>query len=928
MQVEALQWERFSLFYGPWAFASIAKAEDNLYIFGGVQSQSSRPNNSTFVFSLLTHNWAKLEGSFEMFKLAPGSFVSSEGIYSFSGLNPDSMSINSEVNFFSFESKSWTTLQGGLEVTDYSSVQNGTNFYLFGGRGPKGLRNSLLVFDQDSNEFDTLVPEYANPGSRNHASLATVSKFLLLFGGSSGQAKFNDLWKYDLAEARWEQIQTQGKSPSPRSHAGIAYEGDVLVVWGGQGEEAYLNDAFLYSFSASTWFELPAPVFTPNQRFGLCLALSFPSLYLFGGSSYDGSEGNLLVFDFETETYQVDEERVNFDAGFNQHCELVKSEGELLLYVVLGASDLDKPLGYIQKYSFSSRTWKLLFSFENPALNRSDSVVKIVQDKVYVFGGVTRGGRVSQRLTVINLVSRRYEDFEVGTRAEAVSSATCYVASKLYGYGGGRAFAGFLIPESSSSAFFHLNLNQIENKALKAFCSPGSYVKAGKCEFCPAGTYNELYGQSACLGCPEGTENVYLGGSSRRQCTPCNAGFYSNSSGQSRCLKCPESYSCPVGSTYYSLDSKADSTSTDQPGALSRQTAEATRIGALIQMAVIVVGAVVLLILFTTEKTRKIVITIDIYNQLHNYQLDVIMYFRKTFCGSVFSMIFIILALILLIQTLILYFMDNTAEEKSLIPMVILQERVDNFYSDMTVQVDLFNYGGVCTEASSCSNSILFDDYNLDYDSSQIACSASETSCSIKLELSNCKASPGSKIEISLRDPNAFSSSIKVRYESGSSIPDKSSSITAELVAEQGKMFRGKDATVFSYTLTPSLFDFDGSEKTGYHVALKSNPSAGSTISPAEFAYHDYQFITLLLTEDINSLFIFRYTIYTAILLIMALIGSVVGIMKILGGAMAFVESNSLAQQAKRQRNSRLQGLKDNRKTALNNLTTDEDKLH
>jgi hypothetical protein len=152
--------------------------------------------------------------------------------------------------------------------------------------------------------------------------------------------------------------------------------------------------------------------------------------------------------------------------------------------------------------------------------------------------------------------------------------------------------------------------------------------------------------------------------------------------------------------------------------------------------------------------------------------------------------------------------------------------------------------------------------------------------------------------------------------------------MTAELVAEDGKMFRGKDPTIFSYTLTPSLFDFDGSEKTGYHVALKSNPSPGSTIGPTEFAYNDYQFITLLLTEDINSLYIYRYTIYTAILLIMALIGSVVGIMKIIGGGMAFVESNYLNQKVKHERNNKLQGLKDNRKMALNNLTTEEDKLH
>lgn len=908
--------------------ASLAKANENLYLYAGVYIKSSKANNSTFIFSLETQKWTKAGSSFEMFKLAPGSYVSAEGIYSLSAMDAGSMEINSDLNFFNLESQTWTTLQGGMEISDYSYIQADSDFYIFGGRRRKSLTNSLISFNSTLAEFKTIVPEYPNPGSRNHASMATISNFLFLFGGTSGSSKFNDLWSYDLVTSKWAKLQTQGKAPSPRSHAGIAYQGDVLVIWGGQGQDSYLNDGFLYSFSSNTWLELPSPVFKPNQRFGLCLTLSFPSLYIFGGSSYDGSEGNLFKFDFETETYSKTEAKVNFEAGFNQHCELVKSNEQLFLYAVLGTADYDKPLGYIEKYSFDEKTWSKVFSFKNPAMNRSDSVVKIIGSKAYVFGGTSRGGQVSQRLTVINLISQDYADYEVPATAAVLSSGSCYMKNYLYSYGGGSAFAGFSVPASSSSVFFHLDLSSVENKFLKAFCSPGTFIKSGKCEFCPAGTYNELYGQSACLECPAGTENVYLAGNSRRQCTPCKQGFYSNLTGQSRCLKCPESYNCPVGSSSYSAEARSDYTSTDQPGALKRRTAEADRIGALIQMAVIIVGAVVLLILFTTEKTRKIVITIDIYNQLHNYQLDVIMYFRKTFCGSVFSMIFIILALILLIQTLILYFMDNTAELKSLIPMVILQERVDNFYADMQVKVELFNYGGTCTEASACSGYILFNDYNLEYDSSEILCGKSETSCSISLKFYNCKASPGSRIEILLKDPNAFSSSIKVKYESDSSIPDKTSSMTAELVAEDGKMFRGKDPTIFSYTLTPSLFDFDGSEKTGYHVALKSNPSPGSTIGPTEFAYNDYQFITLLLTEDINSLYIYRYTIYTAILLIMALIGSVVGIMKIIGGGMAFVESNYLNQKVKHERNNKLQGLKDNRKMALNNLTTEEDKLH
>jgi len=81
----------------------------------------------------------------------------------------------------------------------------------------------------------------------------------------------------------------------------------------------------------------------------------------------------------------------------------------------------------------------------------------------------------------------------------------------------------------------------------------------------------------------------------------------------------------------------------------------------------------------------------------------------------------------------------------------------------------------------------------------------------------------------------------------------------------------------------------------------------------------------LSVSRDINALYIVRTTIYTETLLVMALIGSIMGVMRMIGGAMSFVESNYLAQKAKQENNNKVKKLEDNRKLPLKNLVTEED---
>ena len=144
-------------------------------------------------------------------------------------------------------------------------------------------------------------------------------------------------------------------------------------------------------------------------------------------------------------------------------------------------------------------------------------------------------------------------------------------------------------------------------------------------------------------------------------------------------------------------------------------------------------------------------------------------------------------------------------------------------------------------------------------------------------------------------------------------------------MAESGKLFKGPDPTTFYFSLIPSLFEDDSSEKTGYHVTSQAASVPGTSIPPDQFGIASYQYVLVSVSSDNNSLYTERKMIYTLFLLIMALIGSVVGMMNIIGGAMSFVESQYLARKTAYDKGQKNQKLKDNRKMALKNLTTEDD---
>ena len=901
---------------------------EKLYTFGGV-NEDKIGFSDLIVYSLGEDTWSLVETEDFKAKTLFSGGAYKDTLFALSGWDESTYTISAEIQSLTPSTKTtWTGSElEDIPLVNYASTQSDSIIYIFGGRSEASISNSLLKLDLDGNSVTVLSENFENPGVLKYSSMVVVQRKIILFGGERYGKKNSDLWVFDLETEAWELEMTIGNTPSPRSHAGITAQGDVVVILGGQGEFNLLNDLYLFNFKTKRWIMLePESILRPNQRYGPCVSIDLPKIYIFGGKSNEGISSVLWEYNTEDNTYTILETNTKFESGFGQYCEIFKENQKSSLFLAFGTGNIDNPLGYVYSYDLDEGVWSELYQVENFKFNRSDAIVKKVSKYLFVVGGQTWDRETYNSIQVFNYEDGKVEEISESLDKPVYAPAYTYVGDQLFVYGGGGVYGSILLSYQASSEFFKFSLRESCTDC-NILCSPGTYFSAlDTCTPCKKGTYNDQYGASECEKCPEGTENNVLGASSERQCYPCQEGFYTSSKGTAQCLKCLESYSCPVGSKSVYSSNITDSISSDQPAILKRNTAEADRIGSSIRTAVIIFGIFILLILLFTEKTRAIIKSIDTYNALHNYQLDVPMYRRKTFFGSVFTMIFIIIALVLVIQTLILYFMDNLSESKRLIPIVILEDTVDNFQADFDVKVTFYNYGGECSnDDEECVSDFEVTLNMISRESYSLSCKKSGNNCVFTLKCYTCEVNVESSILFALREPFSYSTAVGVKFTSDSSIPNEQSIISAVKAADSGSLFRGPDPTIFYFSLIPSFFEDDDGKKTGYHVTTQATPDAGSMIIPEQFSYTSYQYVLLSVSRDLNALYTLRLITYSLFLLIMALIGSVIGIMNVIGGAMSFVESNYLERKAKKERNDKNEKLMENRKMALKNLTTEDD---
>ena len=777
------------------------------------------------------------------------------------------------------------------EIDQYGSMKSvifNNTVVVFGSTTDLGNEIMITHFD---NYNTYIIDNYIKPNSRIASSLNPINSILCVFGGYDSKMYYNDLWTFDIITNKWDYIIYTGNSPSARAYHAAVSSGDLLLIFGGESKLGLTNDMFIYNLFNNSWTQvIPWTPTVPSSRKGSCMMFNISVAYIFGGENYVSSMGELWKYDFIKNEYTL-VSTSGISVAYS-NCHIINDTIN-----IYGGYDISWSSGSSNcfSYNLTENSWNNIDS--NTCYCTFQGYCMKLEDTFISFGGALYYCQTNSQDYVVNSQGMQPRNESLCP----VAGGFAYYQSKLFFFSGAAYnLQGVCNFYDTSDDFGYIDIWEMYQIPL-IVCSPGTYWNNSGCALCPMGTYKEGYNyDSSCTPCGPGKFNPNIGSNSKKQCYPCFTGTYTDHSGAYLCLSCPWYYNCNAGTYMLHNHIPNYSRTNIQPMKysqtdFSQQIFLFQLIFGLSMFSLIIIG-----ILFYGEKLTKI----DMFMSSHSYELNSSIILIKTRLGGIFSLIFIVVAIILIITSILLYSLQNIAELKVLQPLPVIRNEVNNFYADIEIVSEFENYGDICESNFDCPWEITVTAENFDVLNESYTCHQVGSSCFVTFLCTNCVIGPQAYVEFAFQSTYNYASGININVTSTSSIPESNSSVFSSLTPQANQVYSGPIDSSFSFLVTPSLFisyvsDFK-SNITGYHITESSAPLPGSTFYVTELANSLRLGLTVYLTQSDSGLYTERYHPQSFTLFISSILGSVAGILGVSRFMMRAFEYNFINFTKKR----------------------------
>lgn len=869
-------------------------------------------STSTFVYDLESFTWSKLElnNEFDHRTYASSALIGSEmfiiyGYSAYEGMDVESIQKLDLLTLIEWENVS---IGDDLAIVrdSFASSLYSDKIYLSAGyiTSTSETLNDLIQINPSENSFSILADSQDLPSSRMLHSMEVINGQLYIFGGLTDSGLTNELWKFDVESEVWSTVEVQGTSPVARSSHGCDSAGDIMVIWGGLGETGFLSDMHYYNALTNRWTEITVSGTKPSARKGACVEVSLPYVFIFGGQTSEGCSNDLWVYHAGNNMYTLYQQKESEVLPVMMSlCDSEIVDGHIIFYTYTGSTTGEAPVMNLRQFNLTTGKWVSLSDEEPYDMLRTNPLGQKLGKDFIVIAGQSWSTDAWRNIILLEKYGQGYrfvDDVDKMIEEYIWGSAFTYYKNFIYSHGGGTQIGVSIRPTVPTGKFFYLNITlicEILDNRCSATCSPGTYLNTDNvCELCEKGTYAEGFGNTNCIKCPSGTYNMYNGANSLEQCYPCPEGYFNNIEGKSICLACPPGYSCPSGSKKPSFSGFESDIISDQPSSYSKNTKASKAAMAIwyyVFLALILL--MLLIILIFRNKVIPLIVKLDIFTDGHNYNENLPLMLKKTIIGGSFTLIFILVALLLIISRIINFEYNNITENKTLIPLVIIYDEVSAFQSDIYMKLNLLRYGGTCKEVDGETNKTLtFYTVNIRGKFEQTSAKVSDLDCEIEYFCSKCSLDAGAYFYFSAKEKTSYASALSLNITAESSIESSKSSLYFLLKTPENSIFRGSEPTVFKISSIPSLYrkGLDGNDHTGYHLSVNSQPQEGSYYTTQEIAFTADLNVKIEFDISDSSLYTVRYQTESEIYMINALVGSVFGILSAVKMIMKIVEKS------------------------------------
>ena len=775
-----------------------------LYLYG---VDTGKSINCLYKFDLNSEIWSVASYStLKNILTFHQSYTYLDYLYIFFGVDTYSTIPYSFIQSYSFKDDSWTAQNFSSDFrVSFSSVKYSNFVYILFGQSDTLTQNSILQFTLgDAIQKKVLIDSADFPKKRkNHASFVFDSEFYIFAGISENGEYLNDMWKFNFDSLAWTKVKLTGSIPSGRELISLTkIDGLGVAITSGRNGDEVFSDLYYFESKNNNFLLMEEKGDWKTPRYSSCFVI-FNALFVeIGGRDFYSMASDVFLFDFlNSKNHLIDVP--DWFQLINHFCIISGYGADYFVVTVIGGTSIEEVPNYsiydvkISGVLTSNFSISITTRTTSRYLRTSDTAFIISDTKVYMIGGSIWSEYLNSEIVCYDISNNNFSSVSLPSNLYLSGHSAAHFKDQIYVFGGTRGFNSFKTFESYSNTLYNITFES--DDTVQISCSTGTIGEF--CTPCQAGTY---YYYGVCSPCKKGTFSSAVGAAGNLECIPCDSGYYSDSEGSTYCKKCPYGYYCPISTSEPLIVLGSYKENSSQPLNYESDSSNITTFQDNLWYIFFGSSFTFILLLLVSRSFRNLLKYFDYYHDSHSQPLNAPIMYRKTRIGGLFFLLFIIIASLTFIASLLIYYYNNVTENKTLVPMITLDEEV--VAKSIEVQFTLLGYGGECMSGSSCYEEILISYTGFTYDSLTYNCSELGLSCIVKLQYKKVQIQKDSEITLNCNDISASATGILVSISSTSSIPSQLSSSSVPIFPDDDSLlFRGQTPTTIKYELIPSV---------------------------------------------------------------------------------------------------------------------------
>lgn len=623
-------------------------------------------------------------------------------------------------------------------------------------------------------------------------TLVYYNKNLYIYGASlinNDENSTSTMDIFNLDTEKWDKIQFSANYPNARiGHLAYVYNNKMYIFFGNNIENSSIyNDVWSHNFISSTWSNLSN---FPHQDLCASIQIDTKVYLLFGRVGFQGVN-SISHFDLSNTVLENNLiiENNFFPPKRRNHC-MIKFNDKI--YIFGGISEDGSYLNDLWKFYSTSQIWELVIPSGTIPSGRSSFGCNIDEGTGFlIYGGNSTNGVLGD-FYYHDFVANSWEEIKSTSLGPGQRAGLCLCSIPLFSF----IIGGSLGSETYKDIWLYDYTN---SEYIKVAELPVGLINA-KC-------WNELVNGIHNIYVISGTTihfdaNTYVFNVTIYQ----KNGVYINSVEKIKndTIIISESALILSDDTAILVLGSAWNNFLNQPKPFHGKT---KMISTTVEVLWIYSTILFLICIFAIFKIAILwnnVEKIDLFVSYHEQNINVPVIYRKTKLGGFFSIIYIVVASIIIIGSFMAYELDNIIKIKGLVPLITVEESISA--QNFIVEALFLTYGGLCQKELDNVKLISIIETNIDYIDRDIKLQNKSGDFLISLIYNDITFSDSAKITIKFNELTARSTSIYVNVSTSSSIPSEPSNISVILFPPDFKqVFIGLQPSIIPLSLIPSV---------------------------------------------------------------------------------------------------------------------------